>query len=114
MLPAFKRRTADVGRVLPQLYLHGLAHGDVDLALRGLLGAGAPLSPASIARLKAGWQAEYEAWKRRSVAELEVVALWVDGVYVTWYYCVVVDGWCHRTTAPSVAPEPDRTSRRVS
>ena len=82
VLPAFKRRTEDVGRVLPQLYLHGLAHGDFDLALRGLLGAGAPLSPASIARLKAGWQAEYEAWKSRSVAELEVVYLWVDGVYV--------------------------------
>jgi hypothetical protein len=50
--------------------------------LRGLLGEGAPLSAPSIARLKAGWQAEYELWKARSVAELEVVYLWVDGVYV--------------------------------
>jgi putative transposase len=33
-------------------------------------------------RLKAGWQAEYELWKTRSVAELDVVYLWVDGVYV--------------------------------
>jgi hypothetical protein len=31
-------------RVLPQLYLHGLAQGDFDLPLRGLLGGGAPLS----------------------------------------------------------------------
>jgi hypothetical protein len=31
-------------RVLPQLYLHGLAQGDFDLPLRGLLGEGAPLS----------------------------------------------------------------------
>jgi putative transposase len=50
--------------------------------LRGLLGDGAPLSAPSIARLKAGWQAEYELWKARSVADLEVVYLWVDGVYV--------------------------------
>jgi transposase-like protein len=82
LLPAFKRRTEEVGRLLPELYLHGLAHGDFDLALRGLLGDGAPLSTASIARLKAGWQGEYELWKTRSVAELEVVYLWVDGVYV--------------------------------
>jgi hypothetical protein len=47
-----------------------------------LLGNGAPLSAPSIARLKAGWQAEYELWKTRAVADLEVVYLWVDGVYV--------------------------------
>jgi len=82
LLPAFKRRTEEVGRLLPELYLHGLAHGDFDLALRGLLGDGAPLSAPSIARLKAGWQAEYELWKTRTVVDLEVVYLWVDGVYV--------------------------------
>ena len=82
LLPAFKRRTEEVGQLLPELYLHGLAQGDFDLALRGLLGDGAPLSAPSIARLKAGWQAEYELWKTRSVADLEVVYLWVDGVYV--------------------------------
>src|SRR5438093_12274648 len=63
LLPAFKRRTEEVGRLLPELYLHGLAQGDFDLALRGLLGDGGPLSAPSIARLKAGWQAEYELWK---------------------------------------------------
>jgi putative transposase len=82
LLPAFKRRTEEVGRLLPELYLHGLALGDFDLALRGLLGDGAPLSAASIARLKAGWQAEYERWRTRAVADLEVVYLWVDGIYV--------------------------------
>jgi transposase-like protein len=82
LLPAFKRRTEEVGRLLPELYLHGLAQGDFDLALRGLLGDGAPLSAPSIARLKAGWQAECDLWKSRSAAELEVVYLWVDGVYV--------------------------------
>jgi len=82
LLPAFKRHTEEVGRLLPELYLHGLALGDFDLALRGLLGDGAPLSAASIARLKAGWQAEYERWRTRSVADLEVVYLWVDGIYV--------------------------------
>ena len=82
LLPAFKRRTEEVGRLLPELYLHGLALGDFDLALRGLLGDGAPLSAPSIARLKAGWQAEYDLWKTRLVANLDVVYLWVDGIYV--------------------------------
>jgi transposase-like protein len=82
VLPLFKRRTEEVGRLLPELYLHGLAEGDFDLALRGLLGDGAPLSASSVARLKAVWQAEYEAWRSRSLADLEPVYLWVDGLYV--------------------------------
>lgn len=82
VLPRFKRRTEEVGRLLPELYLHGLAEGDFDLALRGLLGEGAPLSASVVARLKEVWQAEYEAWRTRSLSELEPVYLWVDGIYV--------------------------------
>lgn len=82
VLPLFKRRTREVGALLPELYLHGLAEGDFELALRGLLGDGAPLSSSSIARLKAGWQVEYEAFKRRPLHGLELLYLWVDGVYV--------------------------------
>lgn len=82
LLPLFQRRTKQVGELLPQLYLHGLALGDFELALRGLLGAGAPLSPASLQRLKAQWEDEYAAWKRRRLDELEVVYVWADGLYV--------------------------------
>jgi putative transposase len=82
LLPVFKRRTEAVGQLLPTLYLHGLAEGDFDLALRGLLGEDAPLSASSVARLKTSWQAEYDDWKTRSLADLEPVYRWVDGVYV--------------------------------
>ena len=82
VLPLFKRQTKEVGELLPQLYLHGLALGDFELALRGLLGDGAPLSPASLLRLKAQWQEEYETWKQRRLDDLEVVYLWADGLYV--------------------------------
>jgi len=82
LLPLFKRRTEEVGRLLPELYLHGLAQGDFELALRGLLGEAAPLSAPSIARLKAGWQAEYDTWKRRRLDDLEPVYMWADGIYV--------------------------------
>ena len=82
VLPLFKRKTKEIGDVLPELYLHGLAKGDFELALRGLLGEGAPLSAASIQRLKAKWQIEYEEWRRQDLSALEVVYQWADGIYV--------------------------------
>ena len=82
VLPLFVRRTSKVRDLIPTLYLHGLAEGDFDLALRGLLGDEAPVSASTVARLKERWNAEYQAWRRRSLEDLEVVYLWVDGVYV--------------------------------
>jgi hypothetical protein len=60
----------------------GLAQGDFELALRGLLGEGAPLSPSSIERLRGKWVSEFEAWSRRSLRGPEPVYLWADGIYV--------------------------------
>jgi transposase-like protein len=82
VLPLFKRRTKDVGDLLPELYLHGLAERDFDLALRGLLGDDAPLSASTVARLKDKWHAEHRLWSERRLDDLEVVYLWADGVYV--------------------------------
>jgi hypothetical protein len=42
------------------------------------LGDAAPLSPASLARLKVQWQLEYETWKHRRLDDLEVVYVWAD------------------------------------
>ncbi|MFB3112558.1 MAG: IS256 family transposase [Gemmatimonadales bacterium] len=82
VLPLFARRTKEVGALIPELYLHGLSEGDFELALRGLLGEGAPLSKASIRRLRAVWTSEFEAWAKRSLADREVVYIWADGIYV--------------------------------
>ncbi len=68
--------------MLPRLYLHGLSSGDFELALRGLLGEGAPLSASSLQRLKGVWQAEYEQWKQGELSQLELVYWWADGLYV--------------------------------
>ena len=62
-----------MNQLIPELYLHGLAQGDFDLALRGLLGEDAPISASTVARLKEGWQGELGQWKERSLAGLEVV-----------------------------------------
>ena len=68
LLPLFQRRTPEVAALLPEHYLHGLALGDFELALRGLLGEGAPRSASSLMRLKATWQAQYAAWQHRDLS----------------------------------------------
>jgi transposase-like protein len=82
ILPMFKRQTETVRALIPELYLHGLASGDFELALREMLGEGAPLSASSIQRLKEKWQGEYEQWKATAIEAKEWAYLWADGIYV--------------------------------
>jgi putative transposase len=82
ILPMFKRQTEAVRALIPELYLHGLASGDFEMALRGLLGEGAPLSASSLQRLKEKWQGEYEQWKSTVIEETDWAYLWADGIYV--------------------------------
>jgi len=82
VLPLFARQSRAVSALLPELYLHGLSKGDFELALRGLLGEGAALSPGSIERLRSQWQADYDAWCTRELNDRELVYVWADGVYV--------------------------------
>jgi transposase-like protein len=82
ILPLFVKRTERVAELLPQLYLHGLAQGDFELALRGLLGDEAPLSAKTIERLREKWTQEFAAWSQRPLGALDVVYVWADGLYV--------------------------------
>ena len=82
ILPLFKRQTKQVRDLIPELYLHGLASGDFEMALRELLGEGAPLSASSLQRLKEKWQGEYEQWKSTGIEEKDWAYLWADGIYV--------------------------------
>ena len=82
VLPFFKRQSKQVRDLVPELYLHGLASGDFEMALRHLLGEGAPLSAGSVQRLKEKWQREYEQWKSPKIEEKEWAYLWADGIYV--------------------------------
>ena len=82
LLPLFKRQSKEVRELIPELYLHGLASGDFELALRELLGEGAPLSASSLQRLKEKWQGEYEQWKGTGIEEKDWAYFWADGIYV--------------------------------
>jgi transposase-like protein len=70
--------------VLPLLYLHGLSSGDFRDALPALLGPeAAGLAPSTITRLTKSWTAEYEAFRRRDLADRDYVYLWADGIHFT-------------------------------
>lgn len=82
ILPPYMRRSPKVAEVLPILYLRGLSTGDFRPALEGLLGKDASgLSPTNIARLTAEWEMEYQAFRKRSLADKDYVYVWVDGIH---------------------------------
>ena len=82
ILPAWARKSPQVAQVLPLLYLHGLSSGDFVPALEQFVGSAAGLSAATVTRLTQQWQQEAEVFARRSLAEVDYVYLWVDGIHV--------------------------------
>ena len=83
LLPPYLRKTNRVEAVIPWLYLKGVSTNDFGEALRALFGGSVGgLSPATIARLKEGWDREYAAWREREWPGEEFVYLWADGIYV--------------------------------
>jgi putative transposase len=82
ILPPYLRKTKSLEELIPWLYLKGVSTGDFSEALGALLGPDAPgLSASTVTRLKAGWEADYEAWRTRSLLGKEFVYVWADGVY---------------------------------
>jgi transposase-like protein len=82
ILPPYMRRSPKVAEVLPILYLRGLSTGDFRPALEGLLGKDAAgLSATNITRLTAEWDAEYQLFRKSSLAEKDYVYVWVDGIH---------------------------------
>ncbi len=82
ILPPYLRRSRSVEELLPWLYLKGISTGDFSEALSALLGPDAPgLAASTIARLKAHWWDEYEAWQRRDLSARRYVYFWADGIY---------------------------------
>lgn len=78
----YRRRSEALDILFPKLFIEGLATRDFEPALRALVGEDAPLSPSSVSRLNKQFKEEYGKWKTRSLDDLEIVYLWVDGVYL--------------------------------
>jgi putative transposase len=82
VLPPYLRRTRSLEELIPWLYLKGISTGDFSEALQAILGPDAPnLWATTITRLKAVWEADHEAWSKRSLAGKHYVYVWADGVH---------------------------------
>lgn len=82
VLPKYLRKTKSIEEMIPWLYLKGISTNDFPEALQSLFGTDAKgLSPATITRLKAVWEDEYDEWSQRSLAGKRYVYLWADGIY---------------------------------
>lgn len=82
VLPKHKRRLPSLDRAFHQLWIEGLSQRDFEPALRALLGAQAPLSASTIARVNMQFRDEFAAWRSRRLDHEQYVYVWADGVHL--------------------------------
>lgn len=82
LVPPYVRKTKSLEAALPWLYLKGVSSGEMEEALKVLLGADAEgFSAGTVSRLKKVWAKEYKAWCTERLDKDRWVYLWADGVY---------------------------------
>jgi len=82
LVPPYVRKTGSLEAALPWLYLKGISSGEMDEALKVLLGPNVEgLSASTVCRLKKVWADEYTQWSKQTLDNQEWVYLWADGIY---------------------------------
>jgi putative transposase len=81
VLPAYARRMRQVNEAVLQAYLCGANTRRIRGALKPLL-PGRALSKSAISRIVQGLKAQLEAWRARTLADLDLVALYLDGFHL--------------------------------
>jgi transposase-like protein len=81
IIPPWARKSPKVAEVLPLMYLHGMSSKDFAPALEEFFGSAAGLSASVITRLTTQWQEERDRFARRSLAGVDYVYVWVDGIH---------------------------------
>ena len=79
LLPRYQRRLREVNETVVATYLAGANTRRLRGALGPLLRA-APLSKSAVSRIVGTLKMELEAWRTRSLAELDVVGLYLDAL----------------------------------
>ena len=78
----YVRKAQSLEAALPWLYLKGISSGEMESALKVLLGPQASgLSASTVSRLKQVWGEEYRQWCGRRLDTQRWVYIWVDGIY---------------------------------
>lgn len=82
LVPPYVRKAKSIEAALAWLYLKGISTGEMDAALKVLLGPDATgLSAKTISRLKGQWAGEYDTWRKTDLGKDEWVYIWADGIY---------------------------------
>lgn len=81
VLPAYARRMRQVNEAVLHAYLCGANTRRIRGALKPLL-QGRALSKSAISRIVQGLKAQREAWRMRALADLDLVALYLDGFHL--------------------------------
>jgi transposase-like protein len=82
LVPPYVRKARSIEAALPWLYLKGISTGEMDAALKVLLGPEATgFSAKTISRLKGQWAEEYNDWRKADLSRDEWVYIWADGIY---------------------------------
>ncbi|MDP6174064.1 MAG: transposase [Rhodospirillales bacterium] len=82
LVPPYVRKTRSLEAALPWLYLKGVSSGEMDEALKVLVGPEAKgLSASTVSRLKQIWGQEYRSWRDGPLDKDRWVYVWTDGVY---------------------------------
>jgi putative transposase len=81
VVPAYARRMRQVNEAVLPAYLCGANTRRIRGALKPLL-QGRALSKSAISRIVQGLKAQLEAWRARTLADLDLVALYLDGCHL--------------------------------
>jgi putative transposase len=81
VVPAYARRMRQVNEAVLPAYLCGANTRRIRGALKPLL-QGRALSKSAISRIVQGLKAQLEAWRARTLADLDLVALYLDGFHL--------------------------------
>jgi len=82
LVPPYVRKTKTLEAAIPWLYLKGISSGEMENALKVLLGPDAGgFSANTVSRLKQVWASEYKDWKKARLDKDQWVYVWADGVY---------------------------------
>jgi putative transposase len=79
VVPRYQRRMREINEAVAGVYLSGSNTRRIKGALRPLLKE-APLSRSSVSRIVATFKGEMDAWRKQSLAELDVAYLYLDAI----------------------------------
>ncbi len=82
LVPPYVRKSRSLEAALPWLYLKGISTGEMEEALKVLMGPDAAgLSAGTVSRLKRVWAQEYRRWREERPDTDRWVYIWADGIY---------------------------------